>query len=176
MDYYKNVQRRSNLRLQGFPEAVEGRDVICFLQEWIPKILDLPPPAHPLEIERAHRTLRRRLPGQVAPRAFVITILHYQNKVRILSAARAKGELKYGDARIMIFPDLSPTLHKRRMAFSPLKRLLRQAGLAYGLSYPATLWIETKNGERTFDSVNMAETYMRKELPDLSTTSRGTVF
>ena len=157
---------------------MEGRDAICFLQEWIPQILDLPPPMHPLEIERAHRTLRRRLPGQVAHRAFVITFLRYQDTVRILSAARAKGELKYGDARIMIFSALSPTLHKRRMAFSPLKRLLRQAGLAYGLRYPATLWIKTKNGERTFDSVKMAETYMRKELPDLftSTTSRGTVF
>lgn len=139
------------MRLQGFPEAVEGRDTISFLQDWIPKILDLPPPTHPLEIERAHRTLRRRLPGQVAPRAFVIKFLRYQDTVHILSAARAKGELKYGDARIMIFLDLSPTLHKR-MAFSPLKRLLCQAGLAYGLRYPATLWIETKNGERTFDS------------------------
>lgn len=71
-DYYKNVQRRSNLRLQGFLEAVEGTDAISFLQEWIPKILDLLPPVYPLEIGRAHRTLRRRLPGQVAPRAFVI--------------------------------------------------------------------------------------------------------
>lgn len=64
------------------------------------------------------------------------------------------------------------------MAFSPLKRLLRQAGLAYGLRYPVTLWIETKNGERTFDSVKMAETYMRKQLPDLftSATPQGTVF
>ena len=157
---------------------MEGRDVISFLQEWIPKILDLPPPEHPLEIERARRTLRRQLPGQIAHRAFVIKCLRYQDTVRILSAARAKGELKYGDARIMIFPDLSPSLHKRRMAVSPLKRFLHHAGLAYGLHYPATLWIETKTGERTFDSVKMAETYMRKELPDLltSTTPRGTVF
>jgi hypothetical protein len=69
----------------------------------------------------------------------------------------------------MIFPDISPILHKRRMAFSPLKRLLWQAGLAFGLRYPVTLWIENKNDECTFDAVKTAETYMRKELPDLFT-------
>ncbi|KAK6291499.1 hypothetical protein J4Q44_G00382650 [Coregonus suidteri] len=101
------------------------------------KILDLPPSVHPLGMERVLAPLRRRLlPGQVAHRAFVVTFLRYQDTVRILSAAQAKGELKYGDARIMIFPDLSLILHKRRMAFSPLKRLLRQAGSAYGLLLP----------------------------------------
>jgi hypothetical protein len=42
--------------------------------------------------------------ARLHPRAFVIKFLRYQDTVRILSAARAKGELKYGDARIMIFP------------------------------------------------------------------------
>ena len=55
--------------------------------------------------ERAHRTLWRN-----APRAFVIKSLQYRDTVRILAAARAKGELKYGDARI--FPALSPIQHE----------------------------------------------------------------
>ena len=54
LDDLENRARRQNLRLIGFPEGVEGKNTSAFLQEWLPKILDLEP-GDTIEIERAHR-------------------------------------------------------------------------------------------------------------------------
>ncbi|KAK1903061.1 LINE-1 type transposase domain containing protein 1 [Dissostichus eleginoides] len=102
------------------------------------------------------------------PRAFVIKFLRYRDAVRILEAARKKRELTYGNSKIMLFPDLSPTLHKKRMAFNALKRQLRQADVRYGMFYPATLKMDTRSGTtKAFDSVDAAERFLLREYPDM---------
>lgn len=40
LDNQENRARRKNLRLVSFPEGVEGKDKVAFIQEWLPKILD----------------------------------------------------------------------------------------------------------------------------------------
>lgn len=42
VDVLTNFQRCSNLRIKGFLEGVEGRNIIAFLKEWLPKLLNLP--------------------------------------------------------------------------------------------------------------------------------------
>ncbi|KAK1900354.1 Alpha-tocopherol transfer protein [Dissostichus eleginoides] len=88
----ENRQRRKHLTVDGFPEGVEGKDAVVFLEEWLPSILDLPDTP---EIERAHCTLRRKPQESGMPRAFVIKFLRYRDTVRILEAARKKREHAY---------------------------------------------------------------------------------
>lgn len=94
----------------------------------------------------------KQSPEQGRPRAFVIKMLHFQDVVKILTASREMKEHWHGNSRIMIFLDRSPTLHKKVMSFALLKRLLRQAGLAYIVHYSTILRIELKSGGmRAFD-------------------------
>lgn len=169
LDDFENRQRRNNLRIMGFPMGVEGNDAVGFLEKWLPDILGL---SDPIEIERAHRSLPLRRPGagndQAAPRAFVVKFLRYRDVTRILEAARKKKELSYGNSKVMIFPDLSPTLHQKRMAFNTLKRQLRQAGVRYGMLYPATFRVDLRSGgSKSFTSVEAAHTFLRREYPEV---------
>lgn len=172
LDDFENRQRRKNLRVLGFPLGVEGNDAVGFLEKWLPDILGL---SDPIEIERAHRSLPQRRPGTgvapaVLPRAFVLKLLRYKDVTRILEAARKKQELSYGNSRIMIFPDLSPSLHLKRMAFSPLKKQLRQAGVKYGMLYPATFRVDLRTGaSKSFTSAEAAHTFLRREYPEVIT-------
>ena len=87
---------------------------------------------------------------------------------RILDAARKKKELSYGNSKIMIFPDLSPTLHQKRMAFNPLKKQLRQAGVKYGMLYPATFRVDLRSGgSKSFTSVEAAHSFLRREYSEV---------
>ncbi|KAJ7997132.1 hypothetical protein DPEC_G00225790 [Dallia pectoralis] len=61
----------------------------------------------------------------------------------VVEAARRNENLLYGNSKIMVFPDLSPLLYARRKAFNPLKRKLRQAGVKYGMFFPATIKVDT---------------------------------
>lgn len=165
LDDYENRQRRKNLRIVGFPHGVEGTNAVDFLEKWLPEILGLP---GPIEIERAHRALQRRPSEQGAPRAFVLKLLRYRDVTQILDAARKRGELRYGNSKIMIFPDLSPRLHQRRMTFTPLKKQLRQAGVKYGMMYPATLRVDMRSGgTKSFDSAEAASSFLHREYPEV---------
>jgi len=76
LDDQENRARRKNLRLAGFPEGVEGRDAVAFVQEWLPKMLDLD--GETFEVERAHRSLLQRPANGARPRTIVIWLLHKQ--------------------------------------------------------------------------------------------------
>lgn len=165
LDDYENRQRRKNLRVVGFPLGVEGTNAVDFLEKWLPEILGL---SGPIEIERAHRAQLRRPNEQGAPRAFVLKLLRYRDVTQILDASRKKGELYYGNSKIMIFPDLSPRLHQKRMAFTPLKKQLRQAGVKYGMLYPAILRVDTRSGgTKSFDSAEAASSFLQREYPEV---------
>ena len=139
----ENRQRRKSLRIEGFPEGIEGNDAVAFLEKWLPPILGL---SNTPEIERAHRMVQRRPQESGSPQAFVIKLLRWKDTVQILSAARKKRDLMHGNSKIKIFPDLSPTLHKKRMAFSALKSRLRQGNVKYEMFLPAALKVDTRSG------------------------------
>ncbi|KAL0197641.1 hypothetical protein M9458_006181, partial [Cirrhinus mrigala] len=83
----ENQSRRNNLGLIGFPEGVEGRDAVSFVEEWLPEIIGMDQ-ERPFEIQRAHRTLQRRPSEHDRPRAIVIRLLRFRGTVTILNAAR----------------------------------------------------------------------------------------
>lgn len=169
LDEYENRQRRKNLRIVGFPLGVEGDNAVGFLEKWLPEILGL---TDSVEIERAHHTLQRRPAKQGAPGAFVLKLLRFRDVTRILEASRKKKELLYGNSKIMIFPDLSPTLHKKRMGFNSLKKQLRQAGVKYGMMYQATFRVDTRSGgSKSFESVEAASSFLQREYPEIISSS-----
>lgn len=92
VDDLENRSRRSNLRLVGLPEKIEGKDMCAFLEKLLPEILGPENFPGPLVIERAHRIGRfSEVRSDSPPRAMIMKFLNYADKVRTLKAARAKG-------------------------------------------------------------------------------------
>ncbi|KAK7939614.1 hypothetical protein WMY93_002940 [Mugilogobius chulae] len=76
-----------------------------------------------------------------------------EEKERIQRVAREKGRLEFRGKQLLIFPDYSADLARRRAAFSEVKATLRkQEGVRYGLLYPARLRVSVDGETKVFDT------------------------
>lgn len=131
--------RRNNIRLVGFPEGAEGRQVEDFLEQWLKDNMDAATFSRLFAIERAHRVPTRAPRPGAHPRPLIARILHFRDKENILRAARTKGDLSFNGNRISIYPDFSAATQKQRASFTHVKKRLRDSHLVYSMMYPAKL-------------------------------------
>lgn len=162
LDELENRSRRSNLRLVNMPEKVEGNDAVAFLEKWLPEVLGPATFTRPPLIERAHRLPGRTQPNRPPiPRVLIVKFLNFQDKIRVMRAARAKGKVIYGGQEIMFFPDLSAELHRRRRGFDRVKQHLRSMNIRYGIMYPAKLRVSCDGQTREFETPAEAEKFVQ---------------
>ncbi|KAJ8375250.1 hypothetical protein SKAU_G00058300 [Synaphobranchus kaupii] len=162
LDELENRSRRSNLRLVNLPEKVEKNDAIAFLEKWLPEALGPATFPTPPIIERAHR-----LPGRAQsnrtppPRVLIMKFLNFQDTVRVMRTARAKGKVLYREQEVMFFPDLSAELHRQRRRFDGVKQQLRSLNIRYGIVYPAKLRLTIDGRPHEFESPADAEKFVQ---------------
>lgn len=156
----ENRSRRGNLRIYGFPEEAEQGNPISFLEHELPKILGMQPGT--IEIERAHRSLNPKPKPGVRPRPFIINLLRYPIKEKIMAIARGKKELKWGqkDHKIMIFQDYSKDVIEKRQKCNDAKRLARNKNLDYFISYPAVFKVRSGGKLHSFTCHQEAEKFI----------------
>ncbi|RXN25168.1 putative transposase element L1Md-A101/L1Md-A102/L1Md-A2 [Labeo rohita] len=154
------LSRRSNLRLVGIPEGLEGPQPTKFIADALVEIFDLPEP--PL-LARAHRTLASKPAEGSRLRAFVICFHRYDVKEDIWQKASQGGQLKFRDKTVFVFPDFPPEIAKKWAAYYKVKHHLRSMpDVKYSLKGLTGFRI-TKNGaEHTFDTAAMA--FVRQNL------------
>ncbi len=102
LDDLENRLRRSNRRLVNLSEKVENLDAVAFLEKW--QLETLGPeifPAPPI-IERARRLPGRPQSSQSSPGVLIMKFLNFQDKVRVMRAARAKGKIVYSFSLIYL--------------------------------------------------------------------------
>uniref|UniRef100_A0A3Q2V5L2 L1 transposable element RRM domain-containing protein n=1 Tax=Haplochromis burtoni TaxID=8153 RepID=A0A3Q2V5L2_HAPBU len=143
----------------GFPEGCEGSDALAFVRNTIPQLLKVDFPGGP-EIDRTHRSLVRRKPDVHPPRVIIARFLRFQNRERIMEAARRLGQLNWNGHRIMIFPDYSKLVTDKRAAFNPCKRLLHERKIKFSLLFPAVLVLKMTEGRREFTDPKKAQDYI----------------
>uniref|UniRef100_A0A673M3B3 L1 transposable element RRM domain-containing protein n=1 Tax=Sinocyclocheilus rhinocerous TaxID=307959 RepID=A0A673M3B3_9TELE len=115
---------RSNLHLVGLPEGSEKDDPM------------------------AHHVYTRLSSDRAKPRVFLFKLLRYTDRELILQAARLHAPVKTSDrAMLSFFPDFFPVTAKRRSAFAPVRKEMREAGIQNFLIYPATLKVILNQGE-----------------------------
>lgn len=130
-----------------------GNDAVAFLEKWLPEELGPATFPTPPVIERGHRLPGRTRPGRsAAPRILIVKFLNFQDKVRVMRAARAKGKVTCDGQEIMFFPDLSAELHRRRRGFDRVKQQLSSMNTRYGLIYPAKLQVTSDGQTREFET------------------------
>lgn len=154
--------RRSNLRLVGIPEGMEGTQPTKYIAEALQEIFSLREP--PL-LARAHRTLAARPAEGQRPRAFVICFHRFDVKEDILRRAIQAKQLKFKDRTVYIFPDFPPEIAKKRAAYYDVKRLLRsRSDVKYGLRGLTGFRITHVGIEHKFDTPAEAMDYVKQHI------------
>ena len=160
--------RQNNLRFVGFVQGVEGKDTIGFLNRFLAQALGINPPLGGFEIERAHRLRVRPNPNArddetPPPPTIIAAFLRYQDRQRILDAARERKQILWEGKQVMIFPDFSRETMTRRAAFKDCKKEMHKKKMTFSLLYPALLSINVGAGAPlTFDIPAKAMAYISK--------------
>uniref|UniRef100_A0A673HRZ0 L1 transposable element RRM domain-containing protein n=1 Tax=Sinocyclocheilus rhinocerous TaxID=307959 RepID=A0A673HRZ0_9TELE len=137
-------------KLDGALEKID--DLENRSRTWLPILLNTDFKNHQVKIERAHRVPSRLPTSGERPRALMVKLHNFQDKARILQAARTASQLVYKRHNISIFEDFSAAIVRKRQAFGNVKKRLRERGIRFAMIYPATLRIglQHNGGEKFF--------------------------
>lgn len=152
--------RRNNIRVYGIPEDTEGSSLQEFMESFIKAELLLQDTE--LGIQRCHRALGAKPPQNVSPRSVVIYFLEYRIKELVLRSAWKKGEIRLGQQRIYFDQDYPAETQKKRRAYAPIRRLLKEKGLRFHTPPPAKLRVFFNGGPVTYNSATEAMQDLRK--------------
>lgn len=126
--------------LVGIPEGSEGprpTDIVATLLQDLLGLDNKP------VLDRARQAQRSG-----TPRAFINRVNMFQQRNDILCKAGAAAPLYYKGSRISVFPYYTPSVAKRRAAFTEVKKELHSCpGVRFGLFYPDTLRITLPEGQ-----------------------------
>ena len=133
------------MRLVNLPEGVEGEDACAFLENWLPKALNLAPLRTTLIVERAHWFGLKSSSNTTAPRTLIMKFLNYKDKTTVIKAARAKRPILFKNHQVRLYEDLTTGVHKRQKEFDAVRQKLLAMEIRYSLIPPARLLV-THNG------------------------------
>lgn len=153
VDDLENRSRRSNLRVVGIPEKLEGSDPIKFMTAFFEEVLGKEFFTNPPVLSRAHRVGPSPFnDAKAKPRVFLVLFHFFQDKHRILRFSRQKRELFFRGHRVFFHEDFSVELGKKRAAFKHVKSLFYGKGVRFGLLYPARLRVTHEGKTHFFDT------------------------
>lgn len=152
--------RRGNIRIVGVDEQPNSSTPDS-VSKMLKEVLQLD---RVIKIDRSHRTLGPRVPGDRERPRVIIAKLHYDgDAAEILRRARDRAPLMYNGKRIAIFPDYTSNVARARAAFTDVRKELRgRKGVRYGLFYPARLRITFNNQDKEFVDPKKAMEYVKK--------------
>ncbi|KAM4012270.1 LOW QUALITY PROTEIN: uncharacterized protein ACNLHF_005100 [Anomaloglossus baeobatrachus] len=143
LEDHENRERRNNLRIKGLPETVVNEALTPALLSIFSDLIDTDP-VPPIELVRAHRSLRPRSRQGEPSRDVICRFMDYRIKELILKKAREAGTIKYEDSEIRIFQDLAATTLTKRRILKPFTEELRQRQFPYRWLYPFGIAITAK--------------------------------
>lgn len=160
LDDLEGRSRRQNIKIVGLPENVESGRPTEFVEKFIPNLLGADNFPAGIKVDRAHRT--GPLPPKGGrPRILIAKIHHYPVKEMILRLARQHSPLKYEGVHIIsFFPDFTAEVLSQRRAFDGVKRKLKEAGIRFGMLFPARLLVTHGTNKKIFGSVSDAELFV----------------
>lgn len=172
LDDLENRSRRSNVRVVGIPEKMEGSDPIKFITDFFEEVLGKDFFTSPLVISRAHRVgpnssnVKETSAKQTRSRVFLVLFHYFQDKHRIIQFSRQRRELFFRGHRVFFHEDFSADLAKKRAAFKEVKSRLFGKGVRFGLLYPARLRVTHEGKTYLFDTPNDANEFYRSHWED----------
>ncbi len=156
----ENRSRRNNVRIVGLPEAVEGSDVVGFIEKWLPEVLGPDKFSGPVIIEIAHRLQDRC--DRNTPKILIMHFLSSKDKDKVLQIICAKGKITYNEREVKFFQDIARETHLKRRKYYEVKQKLKDMDIKYGIAFPAKLRITHTGRERIFESPAEVENFIIK--------------
>ncbi|XP_064380661.1 uncharacterized protein LOC135330597 [Dromaius novaehollandiae] len=105
----------SSLRILGLREGEEGKDLVGFLEQWLPHVLHLDTREEPIIVERAFWVGNgRQRRGSEQRRSVIVRVANVRVRDRILQQARKLKSITYKRKEILIVPDVGPLPPGRR--------------------------------------------------------------
>lgn len=126
--------------------------------------------------ERAHRVPIGARPLGAPPRPFLVRFLNYRDRDMLLAEAWKHKELKFENARIMLFPDFSTETLRKRRSFTDVKRRLRERELKCSMLYPSHLRVQHKGTVEFFESPQDASDWLDQNLWNIAIPLRKRLF
>lgn len=165
--------RRNNIRVYGIPEDAEGSNLQEFVESFIKTELSLQDTD--LSIQRCHRALGPKPPPNVSPRSVVIYFLEFKTKELVLRTAWKKGETRLDQQRVYFDQDYPAETQKKRKAYAPIRKLLKEKGLRFQTPPPAKLRVFFEGGPVIFNSAAeaMQDLRMRGLVPEENNNNTG---
>ncbi len=158
LDDLEGRSRRLNIKITGLQEKVENGRPTEFVEKLIPDLLGAQNFPSGVKVDRTHRI--SPLPAKGGrPRTLIARIHYYPVKELILRLSRQQSPLQFEGMGISIYPDLTADVLLQRRNFDVVKKKLKEAGVRYGLLYPARLIVTHGSEKRIFNSVADAEAF-----------------
>ena len=137
--------KRNNIRIIGIPEGEEEEQGIENLFEKVmmenfPNLMR----EKVTQIQETQRVPSKRNPKRPTARHIIIKMAKFEDKERILKAAREKQEITYKGAPIRLATDFSMETLQARREWQKIFQVMRTRGLQPRRLYPARLSIKTE--------------------------------
>ena len=111
------------------------------------------------QIQETQRVPSKRNPKRPTARHITIKMANFQDKERILKAAREKKEVTYKGAPIRLASDFSMEMLQATRQWQKIFQVMRTRGLQPRLLYPAKLSIKIKGQIRSFPEKTSLKEY-----------------
>ncbi len=145
--------RRNNICIYGVPEAEEENNMMNFVVKFLKsELANVIPEGSDLKIQRCHRALGPRPPGDAPPRSIIINFQEFKTKEQVLSAAWKKKEVYYKDKRVYFDHDYPTEIVKKRREYAGISRVLKERGMRFQTPPPAKLKVFLDSGPRIYDN------------------------
>ena len=111
------------------------------------------------QIQESQRVPNKRNPKRPTARHIIIKMANFQDKERILKAAREKKEVTYKGAPIRLATDFSMETLQARREWQKIFQVMRTRGLQPRLLYPARLSIKIEDQIKSFPDKRSLKEY-----------------
>ncbi|KAJ1109599.1 hypothetical protein NDU88_006959 [Pleurodeles waltl] len=121
------------------------------LEAWMPTVFPGLRGEEGIQVDRAHRTPGGKPKPGAPPCMFIARLLQYKDKLNVLTAAHAQGDVEYNGNRIFFYPDYGTATEKKHRSFMEAKKKLQEHRLVYALLPPARLQGDVRGKRHFFD-------------------------
>ena len=149
-----------NTHIIGIPEGEEEEQGIQNLFEKV-RIENFPNLMREkvTQIQETQRVPSKRNPKRPTSRHIIIKMAEFQDKERILKAAREKQEVTYKGAPVRLAADFSMEMLQARREWQEIFQVMKTRGLQPRLLYPARLSIKMEGQIRRFPDKRSLKEY-----------------
>ena len=152
--------KRKNIHVIGIPAGEEKEQEIETLFEKVmmgnfPNLMR----EKVTQIQETQRVPSKRNPKRPTARHIIIKMANFQDKERILKAAREKKEVTYKGAPIRLATDFSMETLQARREWQKIFQVMRTRGLQPRLLYPARLSIKIEDQIKSFPDKRSLKEY-----------------